>query len=179
MEQKCIFKSSVWKVFEIFVDEPLRIHYVKEISKKINLAPTSVKKHIIDLENGEMVIKKKGDIFSGYVSNRDNSNFLFYKKMFNLMKLKESKLIDYLVENLYPKTIVLYGSYARGEDIEESDIDLLIISKNDKSLDLDKFEKILKRKIHVINETNLRKLNENLQLEIINGIILYGYLKNE
>lgn len=46
MEQKSILKSSIWKVFEIFVDEPLKINYIKEISRKIKLAPTSVKKHI-------------------------------------------------------------------------------------------------------------------------------------
>ncbi len=179
MKQKSILKSSIWKVFEVFIDEPLRIHYIKEISRKINLAPTSIKKHIKDLENQKLITTKKGERFRGYIANRENTSFLFYKKIFNLMKIKESDLIDYLITSLYPKTIILYGSFFRGEDVKESDIDLLIISKTKKRLELKKFEKILNRKIHIIIKEKLKKLPENLQLEIINGEVLYGYLKNE
>jgi predicted nucleotidyltransferase len=178
MEQKSIFKSSIWKVFEIFVDEPLKIHYVKEISRKINLAPTSVKKHLTGLENHRIVLRKKGERFEGYAANRDESEFLFYKKMFNIIKIKESGLLDNLVSSLYPNAIVLYGSYSRGEDVEGSDIDLMIISKSKKNIPVEKYEKVLRRKVHIILEENLNKLNANLKLEVINGIILYGYLKD-
>jgi len=178
MEQKSIFKSSVWKVFEIFIDEPRKVHYIKEISKKINLAPTSVKKYIENLQKNDMIIKTKGNIFNGYIANRDYNEFLFYKRIFNLIKIKESKLVDYLITLLYPTAIILYGSYVRGEDIEESDIDLLIISKVKKRFEIESFEKILHRKIHIIIDENLKNLNKNLRQEIINGYVLYGYLKD-
>lgn len=181
MEQKSninfVLKTSIWKVFEVFVDEPLRIHYVKEISRRISLAPTSVKKHLDDLEKERIIIKKKGERFIGYIADRDNDNFLFYKKLFNIIKIKESNLIKYIKDTMYPNAIILYGSYYRGEDMEKSDIDLFLISKSKKELDLEKYEKILKRKIHIIIEENLNKLNENLKLEIINGLIMDGYLK--
>jgi predicted nucleotidyltransferase len=178
MKHKCILKTSIWKVFEIFADEPLKIHFIKEISRKINLAPTSVRKHIRDLKEENIIFKKKGERFYGYVSNRNDDNFLFYKKILNLVKIKESGLIENLIKALYPKTIVLYGSYYRGEDVENSDIDLLIISNKKKEFNLEKFEKLLKRRIHIISEENLNRLDKNLRLEIINGIVLYGYLKN-
>jgi len=177
MEQKSIFKSSIWKVFEVFVDEPLKIHYIKEISRKINLAPTSVKKHVQNLENSQIIRKEKGERFEGYKANRESENFTFYKKIFNLIKIKESELIEDLVRSFYPKAIILYGSYARGEDVKESDIDLLIISKKGKLKDYKKFEKILKRNIHIIIEENINRLHKNLRLEISNGLILYGYKK--
>jgi predicted nucleotidyltransferase len=177
MQQKSIFKSSIWKVFEVFVDEPLKIHYVKEISKKIILAPTSVKNHLIELEKEKIIIQKKGERFTGYIANRDNDSFLFYKKIFNLIKIKESKLLDHIKEILYPNAIILYGSFLRGEDVEKSDIDIFITSKSKKDFNLEKFEKILKRNIHLIIEEDINKLNENLKLEIINGLILDGYLK--
>ncbi len=179
MEQKSIFIEGVWRVFEIFVEEPLNLHFIKQISKKINLAPTSVKLHLKKLEEKNIVIKKKGDRFFGYVANRDNEDFLFYKKMFNMIKIKESKIIDYIKNTIYPKTIVLYGSYSRSEDIEKSDIDLLIISKTKKILELEKFEKILKRKIHIIIKKQFSALNNPMQTEIRNGIVLYGYLEDE
>ena len=179
MEQKSILKSSIWKVFEIFVDEPLKIHYIKEISRKIKLAPTSVKIYIQDLEKQSIIKIKKGERFNGYIANRDNNYFLFYKKIFNLIKIKESGLTDYLTNLLYPKSIILYGSFLKGEDIEESDIDLLIISKIKKQIEPKKFENILNRKIHIIIKENLKKLPKNLKLEVINGEVLYGYLKDE
>ena len=177
MEQKSIFKSSIWKVFEIFCDEPLKIHYIKEISKKINLAHTSVKLHILALESQGFLTKKKGERFFGYLANRDNPNFLFYKKIFNLIKIKESQLIDEIVNSIYPNAIILYGSYSKGEDVEESDIDLFIITKVKKEIDVKKFEAKLKRKIHIFKDNNLNKLNLDLKSEIINGDVLYGYLK--
>ena len=128
MLQTNILKSSVWKVFEIFVDEPLKIHYVKEITRRINLAPTSVKKHLENLGKENILKRKMGDRFNGYISNRDHEKFIFYKQVFNKIKIKESGLIDYLINLIHPKTIVLYGSYNKGEDIEKSDIDLIIIS---------------------------------------------------
>ena len=146
MVQKC----SNEKVFEVFADEPTRIHYIKEISKKINLAHTSVKIHLEKLKKDELILKKKGDIFEGYISNRDNEDFLFYKKISNLKKIKESGLLKYLIDNFYPKAIILYGSYLKGEDIESSDIDLCIIFKSKSKIDVSKFEKRLKRKIHIL-----------------------------
>ena len=178
MKQKNIFKSSIWKVFEVFVDNPLKINYVKQISREINLAPTSVKVHLNVLEDQNILLKKKGERFYGFIANRDSEDFLFYKKIFNLIKIKESGIIDEIVKNLYPKVIILYGSYLRGEDVLESDVDLLIISKSKKEISFDKFEKILKRRVHVLVEENLRKLNENLKSEVINGYVLHGYLKD-
>jgi len=177
MEQKSIFnKCSILKVFKVFTDEPLKIHYIKEISRKISLAPTSVKNHIQELEKQNLIIKKQGERFFGYISNRENDNFLFYKKLLNLSKLKESGLLDYLIESFYPKSIILYGSYLSGEDVESSDIDLMIVSKTRKIVETNKFEKILKRKIHIIIESNIKGLISELKSEVVNGLVLYGYL---
>lgn len=179
MEQKSIFMESIWKVFEVFSDEPLKIHLIKQISKKIKLAPTSVKLHLKKLEEKNLVNRKKGEQFFGYIANRENKDFLFYKEILNLIKMHESKVIDYIVNEIHPRTIVLYGSYLKGEDIEESDIDLLIVSKAKKSLELEKFEKRLKRKMHILVEEGLKKINKNLKAEVRNGLVLYGYLEND
>jgi len=176
MEQKSIF-GSTWKVFKVFAEEPLKIHYVKEISRKINLAPTSVKKHLQELEKQGLIMRKKGERFLGYIANRENEDFLFYKRILNIIKIKETGFLDYLIKSLYPKTIVLYGSYLRGEDIESSDIDLLIISKTKKRLETEKFERILKRRAHIIIEPDIKELTSELKSEVINGLVLYGYLK--
>jgi len=174
MIQKC----SLWNVFNVFVAEPLKIHYIKEISKKINLAPTSVKKHLEYLLEQKLIFKKKGDIFFGFIANRDNEDFLFYKKIANIIKLKESGIIKFLINTIYPQAIIVYGSFLRGEDIEESDIDIFILTNTKKNIETERFEAILKRRVHIIMETSLKKIKDDLKTEIINGLVLYGYLKD-
>lgn len=173
MIQKC----SLWKVLGVFFDEPLKIHYVKEIARKISLAPTSVKMHLDRLLKQNLIFKKRGERFFGFVANRESGDFLFYKKIGNVIKLKEAGLLGYVISSLYPEAIVAYGSYTRGEDIEKSDIDLFILTKVKKPLVLKKFEAFLGRTIHVITESNIQKLTPALRGEIINGEVLYGYLK--
>ena len=170
-------KSSLLRVLEAFAIEPMRIHYIKEIARKIGLAPTSVKLHIKYLLKTKVILKKKGEIFSGYIANRDNADFTFYKKILNLIKLKESGILNFIAESLFPEAIVLYGSYSKGDDVEGSDIDLLIITKVKKRIEAGKFEIILKRKIHIMAEKSLSNLSKELRTEIINGIVMHGYLK--
>ena len=168
MEQKC----SYLKVLEVFFIEPNTVHFIKEISKKIKLAPTSVRNYIKDLLARNLIKKKKAKPFDGFMANRENEDFIFYKRVYNLYSLND--LNKFLIKNLWPKVIVVFGSYARGEDIEESDIDILIISKVKKDINLEKFEKKLKRKINLIIVDRLNKLDKNIIKKIYAGIVLYG-----
>src|SRR4030066_380280 len=118
-------KCSLWKVAEIFFVEPIKTHFLKEISRRINLAPTSVRLHIKTLLKEELIEETKTELFRGYKAKRENPHFIFYKKISNLVSLNSSGVIDLLKEH-YPKAIILFGSYDKGEDIESSDIDLFI-----------------------------------------------------
>ena len=71
---------------------------------------------------------------------------------------------------------MLFGSFQRGEDVEDSDIDLFVEAcKMD--LDLNSYEKKLNRKIQIHFRKCFGKLPEELKNNIINGIVLYGYLE--
>jgi len=164
-------KGSQLQVLEVFFKEPTRIHFIKEISRKINLAPTSVRIAIKELLKEDLIKGKEASPFNGFISNRENENFIFYKKVYNLYILKQ--LSDFLISNFYPKLIVLYGSYSLGEDIETSDIDIFISGKR-KEIKLDKFEKLLERNIHLLFSDNINKLDDNIIKKIHNGIVLYG-----
>jgi len=168
MEQKCSFLN----VLKMFFIEPTTTHFIKGISREINLAPTSVRNHIKTLLSNNLIRKKKSKPFNGNIANRENDNFLFYKRVYNFYSLKE--LTDFLVISYYPKLIVVFGSYSIGEDVENSDIDIFILSKVKKEINLEKFEKSLKRKINILILNNMDKLDLNLKKKIWNGIVLYG-----
>jgi predicted nucleotidyltransferase len=164
-------KSSYFKTLEVFFTEPTILHFVKEISRKIKIAPTSIKRNVEFLLEENLIIKKESKPFSGYVANRDNKQFIFLKKVYNLFSLEEIK--NFVEQTICPKLFVVFGSYSLGEDIENSDIDLFMISKI-KKLDLAKFEKKLKKEINLIVIDEFKKLEKPLQNKIHNGIILCG-----
>ena len=84
--------------------------------------------------------------------------------------------MEFLSDAFVPDAIVLFGSASRGEDIEGSDIDLFLVAK-EREINLRKFEKKLKRKISLHFEDSVSKVPKELMNNIINGIVVYGYLK--
>ena len=69
-----------------------------------------------------------------------------------------------------PKSIILYGSYNKGEDIESSDIDIFIDSKKF-NINLEKYQKYLGRNIHLLFKEEASK---SLIESINQGTIIFG-----
>lgn len=172
--------NSYLKVAKVFFNEPTKQHYLKNISRNISLAHTSVKNHLETLKEEELIIEtieSRGTRqFPMFKANLNNKQFKEFKTINNLIDLQESKLINFLKDNFMPKSIVLFGSFAKGEDIEDSDIDLFIEAKS-KNIDLSVFEKTLNRKIQLHFNEEFKNYSDELKNNIINGIILQGYLK--
>ncbi|MDD5192759.1 MAG: nucleotidyltransferase domain-containing protein [Candidatus Nanoarchaeia archaeon] len=162
-------KCSLWKVAEIFFLEPTKTHYIKEISRNISLAHTSIIKHLSTLLELGLIVKSKSDIYNGYKSNREIPEFVFHKKISNLIFLNNSGLTQALKEH-YPKAIILYGSYDKGEDIESSDIDIYVDSKKF-NINPEKYEKYLGRNIHLLFKEEASK---SLMESIKQGTIIFG-----
>jgi len=80
------------------------------------------------------------------------------------------------IESLAEK-IILFGSCARGENIEDSDIDLMIISHNKDEIKdkLYQFKKLLLKPIikTPIEFEDLEKKDSTFYLEITRGIVLF------
>ena len=119
-----------------------------------------------------LILKKKSQPFDGYIANRDNEKFIFYKRVYNLFSLE--KLKEYLEKTHSPKLAVVFGSYSLGEDIESSDIDLLILTKGKTKIDVKRFEKELKKEINVIVFDNLNKLDNQIRNKVYNGFVICG-----
>lgn len=173
-------KDNRTKVLEVFFDNPLPEggFQLREISRKIDLAPKSVKLYLDELKKEDLIIKKEHRIhkYPVYYANRDNNYFRFVKRLNTIRRIKESGLLDYLDESCMPDAIVLFGSASKGEDRKDSDIDLYLQSK-EKKLDLNKYENNLKRKINIFFEEDFDKLSNELKKNIINGDKLKGYIK--
>jgi predicted nucleotidyltransferase len=170
-----IQKYTTYRVLKLFFDSPTKGFQLREICRLAKLGMPSVKLHIARLEKHGMVKKEKGSIYANYKASR-NEGFRLYKRNDMLARLSESGLIERLVEQFSPDAIVLFGSASRGEDIESSDVDILIVAKG-KSMDLKKYEADIKRKISLVFEPDIKDVPKELRNNIINGIVLHGYLK--
>lgn len=172
--------SSIIKIAEIFFNEPTKSHYLIEISKKSKLAHTSTKSYLITLKKENIIketIEKKGKRnFPIYTANLANAEYKLYKKIYNLNKVLNLGLVDFLRDKFMPKTIILFGSYSRGEDIENSDVDIFVEAKK-QDINLQQFENKLKRKIELHFNENFNNYAKELKNNIANGNILYGYLE--
>ncbi len=170
-----------WRVLGVFFGDPLPEgggFQLRELSRKVKLAPTSVKQYLRELKAEGLILESRHRVqgFPLYSANRESERFLCYKKINTLSALSESGLVKYLDNLCMPDVIVLFGSAARGEDIRTSDIDIFLECK-EKKLELGKFEKRLGKKISTFFSESFGKLSNELKNNIINGIRLKGYLK--
>ena len=159
-------------VAEVFFKEPTKVHFIKEISRKIKLAPTSVRVHIKTLKKEGIIIEKEASPFNGLVANLDSSKFIFYKRASNLFSL--FNLREAIINSIAPSAIILFGSYSMGEDTEDSDIDFIVLRKTKKEINIQEFEKSLNRKIHITYLNNINELDVNVKENAKRGVIIYG-----
>ncbi|MFH1364695.1 MAG: nucleotidyltransferase domain-containing protein [Candidatus Aenigmatarchaeota archaeon] len=173
---------SRWRVLQVFFDDPVPKEgfTIRWISRHIGLAPTSVKLHLDELSREDdgypLVTRSEGRSYATYRANRNNEAFRFYKKMDMIVRIRESGLLEFLSYKCSPSSVILFGSAARGEDVMGSDIDIFVESV-EKHLDLKEYENKLKRPISLHFSESLNKFPKELRNNIINGIILEGYLK--
>jgi len=173
-------KNSIWRTAGAFFNQPLKEQYLLEISRNINLAHTSVKMNLEELKMmgiiKESIIKKGKRSFPVFKADLNSKTYIRYKKLYNITMLVESGLIEYLEAKLMPKSIVLFGSYQKGEDLEDSDIDLFVECEADK-IDLNKYERMLLRKVQLHFKSSFTSYPKELKNSIINGIVLMGFLE--
>ena len=131
---------------------------------------------------GFLTIEKLSKIWR-IKADRSNWNFLRNKIVYNLNFIYQSGIIEFLYEHYnHPKSIVLFGSFRKGEDISSSDIDISIEQgefKEYRTIDLRElveFERQIGRKIQ-IHEFNRNIIDINLFNNIANGIVLIGFLE--
>jgi DNA-binding transcriptional ArsR family regulator len=165
-----------YRILQAFFDSPMHSFHLRELARLVKIGLPSVRNHVRRLEREGLVLKSKKGIYPTYAAMRDSALFKTYKRNDVLLRLHTSGLVGYLEREMWPGAVVLFGSAARGEDIERSDVDLLIVAK-ERELDLRPFEKALARPVRPLFEPEPWKLSKELLNNVANGVVVYGYLK--
>lgn len=167
-------------VLELFIKNPYDQYYLRETSRILGISPMTVKR-ALDLLVKDRLIRRdefKNQIL--YKGNLESSAFKHLKVAYNLAWLEEKGIVDYMKENLAGLiTMVLYGSFAKGENDEKSDIDLLVISVSPRKRDF-RLQELLEKEtsLTIFKPSEWReqaKKNKAFYMDIITeGIVLFG-----
>ncbi|HLD12398.1 MAG TPA: nucleotidyltransferase domain-containing protein [Candidatus Nanoarchaeia archaeon] len=167
---------NTYRVLQQFFNSPRKQFYLRELSRLLKLGPVSTTNNLKQLLKEKLIIRIEKGLYPTYSANRENDYYKLLKKQNTTLQITRSGLLQFIDETIRPECIILFGSASRGEDHEESDIDLFIQAK-ETTLQLKPYENILHRKINILFEKNIKNLSKELLNNIINGTILYGYLK--
>lgn len=170
--------------FTILQQEILRLLFVKlgnvltmrKIAQLLQVSAPAVAKALPGLaDKGYVKIEQDKESKRWSVElNRGNPRSLQLKRADNLKQVYESGLADMLIREFAGGTVILFGSYSRGEDTVKSDIDIAVIGRKEKNVDLDKWNILLERTINVQFYDSFDNVHKHLRENLCNGIVLSG-----
>lgn len=132
---------ALLEILTYFIRNPTTKISYSNLRKKVKTAKATLTKHINFLLKEDFIKIEKIGLNKIYELNRENYIVKQLKILDNLLNLGEMVALgkDYGVE------IYLYGSASRGEDAENSDVDILIIGRASKEYLYPEVSKISKR----------------------------------
>ena len=164
--------------------EILRLLFVKagtvlnqrQISKILEVTQPAVMKALPVLEKVHLIKMQQNQETKRWSIelNRSHHTVMQLKRVDNLKQIYESGLADFLEKEFAGAAIILFGSYSRGEDIINSDVDIAVIGRKDKQIDVIKYEKGLERKINIHFYESFKSIHKHLKENLCNGIMLAG-----
>ena len=135
-----------FRVLEIFLTHPsLEIH-LNELARKLEIARGSTKSYCDALVDEGLILDRKKANLRLFRLNRDDFSVREIMKAYYLVKLKHLG-IERLAEGC--TSLAIYGSFARGDIDERSDLDLLMIGEESE-----------------VNRDRILKLQDSLEREV-------------
>lgn len=165
---------------ELFFNYSTKQWHFEELVKKSRLSRAQTNKWLQRLIKEGLIkrIKEKWKM-PYYVAVYENPSFQTQKKVYALLQFQKIGFLDHLFSLKAAKTVVIFGSFARADWNNESDIDLFIYGNAD---DFEKgyFERKLKREIQVFqyeNSSELKRLEQSVIPNILAGIHIKGTIE--
>ena len=127
MLEKIFTSKSRTEFLQEFIFNPETEYHTRELAKKTKFSPMQVSKELKNLESvGIIKRKERGNM----IIYQLNDKCPFLPDLRNLF-IKTDYLANFLKQKLKNKTKIsfIFGSFAKGNFNEESDIDLFIISE--------------------------------------------------
>ena len=186
-------KEAEIKILASFFPRAEKEYTIKEIEKISAYSHERVYTTLLNLaKQGYLTKKRVGKTYTFKLNLKKDLILPFFyflternKRFFDSLKIFEKKLLTEFIKQIYSPDLIsciVFGSYAKGEQREDSDIDILCIVR--KRYDIEKIALSLAHKygksispviISIKDFLNMKKENPTFFLELIEfGVILYG-----
>ena len=171
------------KVMQWFFAYPNAEMSLSDISERLRIAKTTANRIIGLLVKEGFLLKKVAGKTWRLSCNQQHPYNVTRKIAYNLLLIYESRILEAVHEQIEsPRAIVLFGSYRKGDDTEESDIDIAVEVLDSRELRIYTlgsipqlgYRKSVKVNLHVFSRN---KIDLNLFSNIANGIALQGFLE--
>ena len=174
-------KVTKFKVVSYFLNDYGRRYYIRELASVIKKPHQTIKPYIEALVKEGILtknIRKKITEYSLNFKDKRVYDYLVIAEKENLIeRLGEDAYLRTLFEKLSifftDSTFVIFGS-AVDKIKEGSDIDLLVIGKQNITRQIEDFEKVYNKKIHKIQTAHLDKLTFTLIKEIYKKHLIFN-----
>jgi len=171
------------RIIEVLFKYPEKEFSLSDLAKEAEVAKANIGKILDEFQKiGLINIEKLSKIWR-IKANQTNWLYIKSKITYNLDFIYRSGLIEFLLDEFNnPRSIIVFGSFRRGEDLSNSDIDIAIESNDTNEYkvlglkELSEFENIIGRKIQ-IHLFNRKGVDINVFNNIANGILLWGFLE--
>lgn len=167
-------------VLTFFLEHPYTAYYLRELARVLHMDPMTVKRSLDIFVADNLVLRTKEKNQILYKTHMENPAVRYLKISYNLSWLQKKRVSDFLIHHMNSvSSILLYGSYAKGENDDQSDIDFLVISLSKHSPTVE-LSTLLKHDVNLFSFTPAEwsqqaKNNKAFYLEVIlDGIVLYG-----
>ncbi len=158
-----------------FFEDPHRVYSAREIAKETKSNHITVSKKLKELS---FIERSKNGPYLGFKA-KITGEFIQLRKIYNLQKLYDSKLLEELKSFYDEPTIILFGSFETATNTKKSDIDIAIISTNTKEFPKNKYEALLNHELQLFLYTKkdiqkMKTQHPDLLNSLCNGLVLNG-----
>lgn len=154
----------------IFFNETLRRWRFKDIVSASGMSRERVNNSLRKLLRERFIRRvKERSRMPYYLANRDSGKFRTEKRLYGLLLLEQSGLLESISSIEGIKTAIVFGSFSRGDWNKESDLDIFVYG-DDTKLDKAMFEHKLKHDIHLLSFRDAKEAKRQLDAKLIPNI---------
>lgn len=171
------------KIAEVLFRYPEKEFSLSDLAREAGVAKANIGDILGEFQEAGLISIEKLSKIWRIKANQTNWLYIRSKIVYNLDFVYKSGLVEFLVDFFKnPKAIVLFGSFRKGEDLSNSDVDIAIESDEVKEYqitglrELSEFESLIGRKIQ-IHLFNRESIDIGVFNNVANGILLWGFLE--
>mgnify|MGYP001561767975 CR=1 FL=1 len=176
-------KESYLNLIYWFFAHPTLGITLSDLASKLSLSKTKTRELVLGLVSQNFLIKEEIGRLWRISCNKDHIYNYTIKIPYNLWLIYSTNIVYEIRERIpNAKAIILFGSYRKGDDNENSDLDIAVEIAGNQDLSIEElgvipqlgYRKNVKVNLHIFSRN---RIDLNLFNNIANGIVLDGFLE--